>query len=260
MGEQYSEAGGRTGRRKTTYYDILNVSTSASRSEIRSAYIRMRTTFGSQSQALYSLFDEEESQRMLSEIEEAYRVLDDDMKRPAYDQQLGISTSPSLVVDDELIVQIEPQTEPEPHTQSWPLQADRDTGASDSPNSQSQSSSFQGSPKTVVNRSNQIMINADDEIKAKMQDLVDKGDRGDGALVRKLRDLLAVSEEELQDKTKICIDYIRAIEENQYDRLPQAVFVKGFLRNLLRYLGAPSIDEIVASYAARLDDGRRQPD
>ena len=76
---------------------------------------------------------------------------------------------------------------------------------------------------------------------------------GDGDLLRKLREACGVSVEELQERTKILADYIRGIEENRFDRLPPPVYVRGFIRSFLKYLGVPNSDRFAKAYADRFD-------
>lgn len=69
-----------------TYYEILEVSPTATAKEIQRAYERAKETFHSDSLAVYSLFSEGEIQEIQTAIEEAYRVLTDDALRKKYDQ------------------------------------------------------------------------------------------------------------------------------------------------------------------------------
>jgi DnaJ-class molecular chaperone len=68
-----------------TFYELLDVPTNAARLQIREAYIRIKHTYASGSQALYSLVSDDEAQQMMDRAEEAYRVLDDEMLRKEYD-------------------------------------------------------------------------------------------------------------------------------------------------------------------------------
>ena len=69
-----------------TYYEILEVSPTATTKEIQRAYDRARETFHADSLAVYSLFSEKEVKTIEIRIEEAYRVLMDDVLRKGYDQ------------------------------------------------------------------------------------------------------------------------------------------------------------------------------
>ena len=72
--------------KQQTYYEILEISPTATIKEIQMAYDRAKETFHSDSLAVYSLFSEEEIHEIQAAIEEAYRVLKDETSRKRYDQ------------------------------------------------------------------------------------------------------------------------------------------------------------------------------
>ena len=74
------------GIEEQTYYEILEVSPTATLKEIQRAYERAKETFHSDSLAVYSLFSEGEIHEIQAAIEEAYRVLTDEALRKKYDQ------------------------------------------------------------------------------------------------------------------------------------------------------------------------------
>src|SRR4030066_405429 len=71
--------------KEQTYYEILEVSPTATDKEIQRAYEHAKETFHADSLAVYSLFSEEEVKEIQSAIEEAYRVLMDETLRRSYD-------------------------------------------------------------------------------------------------------------------------------------------------------------------------------
>lgn len=62
-----------------------------------------------------------------------------------------------------------------------------------------------------------------------------------GAFLRQQREEKRVPIEELAVRTRIAVRFIKAIEENQFDQLPNHVSAKGFLRSYARCLG---LDEL----------------
>lgn len=74
------------GIRDQTYYEILEVSTTATIKEIQRAYEHAKETFHADSLAVYSLFSEKEMKEIQEAIDEAYRVLMDEALRKSYDQ------------------------------------------------------------------------------------------------------------------------------------------------------------------------------
>ncbi|MGA2315073.1 MAG: helix-turn-helix domain-containing protein [Thermodesulfobacteriota bacterium] len=74
------------GIKDQTYYEILEVSLTATAKEIQRAYEHAKETFHADSLAVYSLFSGEEVKEIQEAIEEAYRVLMDEALRRSYDQ------------------------------------------------------------------------------------------------------------------------------------------------------------------------------
>lgn len=68
------------------YYEILEVSPTATPKEIQKAYEHAKETFHIDSLAVYSLFSEQEIEEIQAAIEEAYQVLTDEALRKRYDQ------------------------------------------------------------------------------------------------------------------------------------------------------------------------------
>lgn len=69
-----------------TYYEILEISVTASSKEIQRAYEHAKETFHADSMAIYSLFSEREVEEIEEAVDEAYRVLMDEESRKNYDQ------------------------------------------------------------------------------------------------------------------------------------------------------------------------------
>jgi DnaJ-class molecular chaperone len=72
--------------RDQTYYEILEISPTATSKEIQRAYEHAKETFHADSVAVYSLFSEEEVKGIEGAVEEAYRVLMDETLRRDYNQ------------------------------------------------------------------------------------------------------------------------------------------------------------------------------
>jgi DnaJ-class molecular chaperone len=87
-----------------TYYEILEVSSTATDKEIQRAYEHAKETFHADSLAVYSLFSEVEVREIQSAIEEAYRVLMDGTLRKSYDQS-HIKTVEELVSETPSVAQ-----------------------------------------------------------------------------------------------------------------------------------------------------------
>lgn len=58
-----------------------------------------------------------------------------------------------------------------------------------------------------------------------------------GEYLRRQRELKGLSLRDISDKIKVGISYLRYIEENQFDRIPGEIFLKGFIRLYAKALG-----------------------
>lgn len=231
---------------KINYYEVLNVAPGASRQEIRESYVRLKQTYSSTNQALYSLLNDEETAQMNLRVEEAFRILNDDFRRRHYDQNLGI------------------EPEPEESSQQRSFVVDPFSGASAS--RQQMSETLPRGPRKThlpspLFKSAQEMAakqaKATDAHKTENQEkakaLISEFDLGDGKVFRALRELHQVSEDEMQDRIKVSLEYIRAIETNFFERLPRPVFVKGFLRSYCKYLAVPEAEPLIAAFMTKFE-------
>lgn len=205
---------------RESLYETLNVAPGSTNSEIRESYIRLKSAFSGQSQALYSLMTDEQAQSTLSGIEEAFRILNDEARRQIYDREAGFAQVPTPAATPE----IRPEVTLRPAAaKSMPVNLTANSATKD-------------------------------EVRDRLQKIVAESDASDGDMYRRLREAAGVTEKEMQERTKVTAEYLYALEANGFEKLPQAVFVKGFLRSYLKYLGVGDADRLAAAYAERLRD------
>jgi DnaJ-class molecular chaperone len=215
-----------------TYYDVLNVDRTATRFAIRESYLRLKSLYTNGGDALYGVAAADDLSRHLQDLERAFEVLNDEARRAAYDRELD--SNHNLTAND-------------------PLGDMSQTHAKDLDPPVAVPGVVQTSRSILkVNRIQASGSNGDD-LQARMLGILDESDIGDGSTLVALREIARVSQAEIQERTKISLEYIRSIEANQFDQLPRVVYVKGFLRSYLRYLNVPNFDKIINSYVARLD-------
>ena len=234
------------------YYAVLDVDPKATRIQVREAFLRIKAAYGAGSAALYSLVSEDDAKEQLTRAEEAYRILNDDISRRDYDQKMGYGRAGARSGLDQA---------------SERLVYMRDRDQRGAPELWSQAGGGfddeqQPHDPTVVKttRSTLPIIKLSgskttaEEVKGKYQEILAGSDPGDGDMYKRLREAAEVPEDELIERTKLSIAYVRAIEANRFDRLPQAVYVKGFLRSYFRYLNVPDAEKLVNAFSARLID------
>ena len=212
------------------FYQILNLPFGASKMAVREGYLRLKNTLNGDSGALYSLMSEDDVRMQVELVEKAFRVLNDETTRVEYDRQLTGRRN---------------ATEPA----AMDLTPDFASGW-DMP---------RGAQVITTSRSTLAVIKTvcegakDTAAQSQVDALVSEGDLGDGELFRRIRECFGVSEHEMQERTKISLEYMRSMESNRFDRLPQVVYVKGFLRSYFRYLGIENFEPMVKAFSARLE-------
>ena len=68
-----------------------------------------------------------------------------------------------------------------------------------------------------------------------------------GNILRQGREALGLSVEQVEEATKIRGQYLQALEEESFEELPAAVYVRGFLKNYSQFLGLDP-QEVLALY------------
>lgn len=267
------------------YYEVLNIEKNASFKDIREAFFRLKNTYNCNNQALYSLLEQDDLEESIEDINEAYTILSNIDSRCAYDRDL---VEAELATESQMRNDISRDgvgnksksvgpVKPGASASSWGHEQIPDMGfgkeidgahsfeeevrntvkkqsSSDmNPNFMAQPRRGYGHARNVVRKAiAPAALQAD--VQEKVSNLIADGDLGDGNLYKRIRQLVGVSKEEMQDHIKISIGYIDNLEENRFDLLPQPVYVKGFLKSYLRYLGVSACDHLIKAYAERLND------
>ncbi len=71
-----------------------------------------------------------------------------------------------------------------------------------------------------------------------------------GAVFKKLRKEMAISVKEISAQTNIRKTYLRAIEDEDFNSLPPAVYTRGFVKAYAEFLGLPA-EKVVNDYMKR---------
>lgn len=240
------------------YYSVLEIPKNASSQKIREAFFQLKMVYSDANQALYSLVSEDEISQTMHEIEIAYDTLSNAEKRQEYDTQL---VQHELATADELISQNLPLSHNLSHLKP------RLEGALSEDMSQILFSEVVGSIEpyldsskrnpqlpygSVTHRRVQADSASDPQLQQQLQEMIQSRLEFDGEFFKEIRELCQVTHEEMQEHIKVSIDYIENIELNRYERLPQPVYVKGFLNSYFRYLGIRKADTLVNGYMIRL--------
>ncbi len=68
-----------------------------------------------------------------------------------------------------------------------------------------------------------------------------------GEKLKRLRENLGYSREKISESLFITVHYVKALENDDYDKLPGLTFAKGYLKSYAQFLKA-DVDEIVRDY------------
>lgn len=251
-----------------TYYELLQIEPDATPDEIRAAYLRAKAAFRRDSVALYSLMSEPETTELLREIEKAFQTLSNPEKRRDYDRDFGASSGPlpgaggtplaSVVsIDrvppmedpDESDILVPPSTDfslaPQRDAQSSPF---HDDVAPSEPPAASATPAAHAPPMQAA----QPQPAGAKKISSELQAEIESETEWKGSLLRRIREARNVPLEELSDYTKIGKNYLIAIEDENFAKLPAAVFLRGFLTQIAKYLKLPP-ERVLAGYLPRFN-------
>jgi len=188
------------------YYEILKIPMTSSYFEIKRAYKDTLSLYNEDSIVTYSLFSNEERDKIIEEIQNAFSTLTNDQKRATYDQML---------VDSGQVETSIPSREKQ-YT-STPL----------------------SSTHTSVNESHLYSRVKEKLLMEDVKTLSDEillKERLSGDDLKKLRKAVDVKIQEIQHITKIRTSVLKAIEENRFEELPPDTYLRSFLRSYAKIL------------------------
>ncbi len=267
----------------STFYEILEIGSDSSPQEIREAYLRLKAAYNKDSPALYSLMSRDETEQTLQDIESAYVVLSNPERRKEYDHKHGFidDTDPFLSgtpkhlhklhsrnhmisPESEKSARKSKKTESRPEAESEELFGSSEglhEEILDAPvtdftharmpserNTVKFSTGAQAPQKPPVNEDSKTSAEIEED--SELEGLIQKELEWRGQFIKKIREARHLSIEELADYTKISKKYLKAIEEEDYPKLPAPVYLRGFVIQLAKRLKIPS-ETVAAAYLAR---------
>jgi len=181
------------------HYEIFGVPIKASAFEIRQAYKETLSIYGSDSPISYSFFTEEESKEILDRVEEAFSTLIDREKRESYNKMLvrEKKIDPSSLTKKRQKV-------------LTPIFSSKTPGGA-------------AISKTIKKRIK------DKDLKKTKEAILSK-DIISGDDLKQLRQTVGIKIEDLFEVTRISVSILKAIENDDFETLPPAVYLKNFLK------------------------------
>jgi curved DNA-binding protein CbpA len=204
------------------FYELLEVAFDASPFEVHQAYKEMTQLYHDDSLASYSFFSREERKEILAKLDEAYSTLMDEKRRSRYDQ---------LLIERGIL---EKSTQYQRDRMKLGLMYDAKRAAVNT------ALRIRDRLKPIVS-SNPVI----QEILA--------NDVLSGRDLKKIRDELGISLEEISELVKVRVVYLHAIEDDQFEKTPSRIFLKGFLRAYAQCIGLDA-DVVASRYLKRIHD------
>ena len=212
--------------REKNYYEILEVSTTATSEEIYQAYQRTKNAYSLDSLALYSLMSQEECEHILEMIEEAFSVLREPAKRKQYDTARGLNQEHNYKDGNPFKYQ---------------------SSKEDSAKQKSELTNSDQVGKMVVQKRFALEYKVDEEFEKE----IEQTSEFSGEFLKRVRQYKQVDIPRLADMTKVSKTYIRYIEEEDVKNLPALVYVRGFVYQYAKCLKL-NPDMVATSYMHRL--------
>jgi len=188
------------------YYEILKIPMTSSYFEIKRAYKDALSLYNEDSIVTYSLFSNEERDKIIEDIKNAFSTLTDDQRRAAYDRML---------VDSGQVETSIPSREKQ--DSSSPLSSTHESV----------------NENHLYSRVKDKLLTKD--VKALSDEILLK-ERLSGDDLKKLRNAVGVKITEIQYITKISASVLKAIEENRFEELPPDTYLRSFLRSYAKVL------------------------
>lgn len=236
------------------HYEVLEVSRGARRDEIERAFTLVRGAYEGDALAAYSVIPPDEAKLWRERIDEAFRVLSDPEARGAYDATLdGTRAGP----DDEQ----------DPYAGMGGFAGGSDESrlpgssaaapraplpeAPDAPPT-SLAAAHSARPLQVEESDTRLLPR---ELEVFEEGGEDEGSEWTGPRLRRARLLRGLDIDDVAAATKVNPTYLRFLEEERFDDLPAAVYVRGFVAAYARLL-AIDPTRVAPSYVARCEEQR----
>lgn len=87
----------------------------------------------------------------------------------------------------------------------------------------------------------------------------EQGMRQPGQRLRAERESRGISQEDVANRLNLTVTFIEALETDDYDRLPEATFVRGYIRNYARELDLPA-DELISVFSELMQEQEEVPE
>lgn len=208
------------------YYEILEVPENADPNAIYEGYNRVKASYNGDNPALYSIMSNEECDSLQELIEEAYSILSVPAKRKQYDSARGFNSTGEHPLDIEEDFQLktevmsgslkapEPKVSEPPPASSYESEREFSIGKSES---------------NISKFSAQKRFGLEFKRDTDFETEIENKECFTGDFLRRVREYKNVDIPRMSDMTRISKTYLQAIENEDLEKLPAMVYVRGFV-------------------------------
>ena len=242
---------------KKNYYEVLEVPVSSTLQEIHNAYIRSRNAYSGDSAALYSLISQDECDKILEQIEEAYSILGTPEKRREYDKVRGLNQNHTPEGFGEQILN-EPAYRPSQAAKHDILEQTKSEEFKNIAQQNALKEEFKYQQEH--SQRNQVSVSKVQAYKkfglnyeqdTSFEQEIENCTHFTGEFLKRIREYKKVTIERMAEMTKISKTYIRNIEDDEIAKLPADVYTRGFVYQYAKCLKL-NPDVVAKSYIHHL--------
>lgn len=218
---------------KNNYYEVLEIETNATLQEIHNAYIRAKNAYSGDSAALYSLMSQDECNKVLDQIEEAYSILGIAEKRREYDKARGFNQSHTPEGFQE-VLESKPDYAPNrqssdfsPETSRMHEEVIQEKAMKEEFRYQQEHSTRSEASVSKIQAFKKFGLSFEQDPNFEQE--IENCTQFTGEFLQRIREYKKVTVERMADMTKISKTYIRHIEADDIENLPANVYTRGFV-------------------------------
>ena len=200
------------------YYEMLDIKPDATALEIRGAYNAALQMYHPDSLVSYSFFSQKERKKILALLEMAYFTLIHEKERDIYDNELirtGIFSADEKTPAIKKSVNI------------FDINRQKDASG--------------------ILKSGMAELKAKISQNQRIREILSRQEIS-GADLKEIRNELDVAIEKIHQETKISLNNLNWIEDDKTEKLPAAVFLKGFIKAYLKCLCLEPVDDLSNKY------------
>ena len=247
---------------RNNYYEVLEVEPSATLQEIHNAYVRAKNAYSGDSAALYSLMSQDECNKIIDQIEEAYSILGVAEKRREYDRARGFNQSFTPEGFQEEIINrpdykpVKQDVDRSASTARFHDEIIQEKARKEEFRYQQEHSSRSEASVSKIQAVKKFGLNFEEDPMFEQE--IENCNEYTGEFLAKIREYKGVTVERMADMTKISKTYIKHIEADDFENLPAVVYTRGFVYQYAKCLKL-NPDIVATSYLHHIKRLKNQP-